>query len=192
MQFFKILWREKMIVRQRKSRYKGRADRCVNKCHAKERGLQQQGCQIFLGKTYQNGKKWPQTIPNGCKNLPHGLNNIPNFHKLYQQGPPKYTHIEIFGMQIKHLATLCISSKSQKRKVPKWLLLFNYPDGIRSIDPSTPADTVPLLGHAAIRGRIQKPVVTYDPDNFSVTNCARPQNYIKHLKLFLYPFKIAF
>jgi hypothetical protein len=32
-----------------------------------------QGCQIFLGTTYQNGKKytkWPQNRPNGRKNIP--------------------------------------------------------------------------------------------------------------------------
>jgi hypothetical protein len=52
-----------------------------------------QGCQMLLGKTYQNGEKiytmtteltiWPQ--------------NIPNDHKIYQhytfQGPPKYAQI---------------------------------------------------------------------------------------------------
>jgi hypothetical protein len=38
-------------------------------CTPPSRGFGQ-GCQIFLGATYQNGKnvpKWPQNIPNGCK-----------------------------------------------------------------------------------------------------------------------------
>jgi hypothetical protein len=62
----------------------------------------EQGCQIFLGTKYQNGK------------------NIPNYHKPYQlsvakdgkmdhhlllQDPPKFTQIGIFGLKTIHLAT---------------------------------------------------------------------------------------
>jgi hypothetical protein len=32
-----------------------------------EQLVSKQGCQIFLGKTYQNGIKRPQNIPNGRK-----------------------------------------------------------------------------------------------------------------------------
>jgi hypothetical protein len=42
-------------------------------------GIQDQGCQIFLGTTYQNGKKSTK-----C------LQNLPNGHKLYQN-VVKYT-----------------------------------------------------------------------------------------------------
>jgi hypothetical protein len=76
----------------------------------------EQGCQIFLGTTYQNGKiyritikytKWPQTISNGRKNRQNG-------HKKYQhlplQVPPKFTQTRIFGLKICHLATLVLRS----------------------------------------------------------------------------------
>jgi hypothetical protein len=62
--------------------------------------------------TYQNGKsiqnnhklyqtalyytKWSQSIPNDHKNTKH----------FPFKGPPKYTKIGIFGLKIKHLATL--------------------------------------------------------------------------------------
>jgi hypothetical protein len=58
-----------------------------------------QGCQIFLGTTYQTGKKlpndheiyqiatkyakWPQNIPN-CHEIYQMAQNIPNGHKIYQ------------------------------------------------------------------------------------------------------------
>jgi hypothetical protein len=32
--------------------------------------------------------------------------NFPNYRKIYQQGPPKFTQIGIFGLKIYHLATL--------------------------------------------------------------------------------------
>jgi hypothetical protein len=45
--------------------------------------------------------KWPQNMPNGLKNLPNG-------HKIYQHLPlqdtPKFT--QIFGLKINHLANL--------------------------------------------------------------------------------------
>jgi hypothetical protein len=47
------------------------------------------------------------------KNVPHDYEkaeNIPNGQKIYQhfppQGPPKFTQIRIFGLEINHLATL--------------------------------------------------------------------------------------
>jgi hypothetical protein len=46
--------------------------------------------------------KWPYNIPNG--------------HKIYQlfpfQGPPKCSHIAIFGLKINHLATLLFTASS--------------------------------------------------------------------------------
>jgi hypothetical protein len=54
-----------------------------------------QGCQIFLGKTYQNGggecTKLPQTIPNERKKFQMAYQHFPF------QGPP-YTKIGISGM----------------------------------------------------------------------------------------------
>jgi hypothetical protein len=62
-----------------------------------------QGCQIFLGKTYQNGEnvpqmtikytKWPYNIPNDHK-IDQITINRSNGHKIYQhilQDPPKFT-----------------------------------------------------------------------------------------------------
>jgi hypothetical protein len=44
--------------------------------------------------------------------------NIPNGHTIYQhvpfQGPPKYTQIGIFGMQIFHLATLMTTAVEKR------------------------------------------------------------------------------
>jgi hypothetical protein len=73
----------------------------------------EQGCQIFRGTTYPNGKnmyqitinyaKWPQNVPNARKidqNRPT-YSNI--FHcKILQNFP----QIEIFGLKIYHVATL--------------------------------------------------------------------------------------
>jgi hypothetical protein len=53
-----------------------------------------QGCQIFLGATYQNG----ENIPNYCKIDQH----IP------LQVPTKFAQIGIFGLKIYHLATLLL------------------------------------------------------------------------------------
>jgi hypothetical protein len=47
--------------------------------------------------------KWPQNYPLDIK-YTKTAENISNGHKIYQnwpfQGPPKYTHIEIFGIKI--------------------------------------------------------------------------------------------
>jgi hypothetical protein len=79
-----------------------------------------QGCQIFLGTKYQNGKN----ITN-CHEL-HQMSikynkrpqNGPSVHKIYHplplQDPPKFTQIWIFGLKANHLATLIPNwSKSQ-------------------------------------------------------------------------------
>jgi hypothetical protein len=74
---------------------------CCNPGHTylhSDCALLEQGCQIFLGTTYQNGTKytkWPQNIPNGRKMY---LHNPPN--------PPKFTKIGIFVLKTNHLATL--------------------------------------------------------------------------------------
>jgi hypothetical protein len=71
-----------------------------------------QGCQIFLGKTYQKREKniqnshkiyqIAQNIPNGNKKY-QIAKNIPNGHKIYQhlpfQDPPKFTQIGIFWFE---------------------------------------------------------------------------------------------
>jgi hypothetical protein len=53
----------------------------------------EQDCQIFLGATYQNGKKytkWPQNITNGHKIYQTATiytkwpQNLPNGHNIYQ------------------------------------------------------------------------------------------------------------
>jgi hypothetical protein len=72
------------------------------------------GCQIFLRKTYQNGKNIPNylwlNIPNG-----HKIGRQ-NGHKIYQhlplKDPPKFTQIWIIGLKTNHLATLIPSSKN--------------------------------------------------------------------------------
>jgi hypothetical protein len=76
-----------------------------------------QGCQIFLGTTYQNGgkyTKWPQNIPNGHYIIP--IRPIGN--KIYQhfplQDPTKITEIGIFGLETNHLANLVASYKLLK------------------------------------------------------------------------------
>jgi hypothetical protein len=75
-----------------------------------------QSCQIFLGTTYQIGKKCtkrPKKLPNGHK-IYHGIwpQNRPNGHKIYQhlqlQDPQKFTQIGILGLKIYHLATLIL------------------------------------------------------------------------------------
>jgi hypothetical protein len=57
-----------------------------------------QGCKIFLGSTYQNGKMYQLT------------QYIPNGHKIYQlfhsNALPNLRIFLIFGMKIYHLATL--------------------------------------------------------------------------------------
>jgi hypothetical protein len=57
-----------------------------------------QGCQIFLGTKYQNGKKFTKL-----------QRTIPNVHKIYQhlplQDPPNFTQIWLFGLKTNHLAT---------------------------------------------------------------------------------------
>jgi hypothetical protein len=83
-----------------------------------------QGCQIFLGKTYQNGKNYTK--------LPQ---NIPNVHKLFQMAvkycilslkyinifhcktPSNFTQIWIFGSKINHLATLVPSPGTANLKL---------------------------------------------------------------------------
>jgi hypothetical protein len=70
-----------------------------------------QGCQIFLGTTYQNGKNipnghkiyqmatkytiWPQNIPYGRKIYQMATKYADIFYILYD--PPKFTQIGIFG-----------------------------------------------------------------------------------------------
>jgi hypothetical protein len=79
-------------------------------CRLKRQHLKQ-GCQIFPGTTYQNGKnytKWQQNIPNGCENIPNG--HEISSTSLFPPGPPKLTQILIFN----HLATL----------ISKWSLKF--------------------------------------------------------------------
>jgi hypothetical protein len=70
---------------------------------------EKQGCQIFIGTTYQTGKN----IPNSHKNTKWPQTNSrtynrPNGHMIYQplplQDPPKFT--QILGLKICHLATL--------------------------------------------------------------------------------------
>jgi hypothetical protein len=72
----------------------------------------EQGCQIFLGTTFQKGKKytklpkiyqiaikyakWPERMSNGRKIYQH----------LPLQDPQKFTRIGIFGLKIDHPATL--------------------------------------------------------------------------------------
>jgi hypothetical protein len=83
---------------------------------------QKQGCQIFLGTTYQSRKKctkWPQIIPNDNKIYQRTTKFINVYkntksHKYTFVGiptlsisrPSKNFEIGIFGMQIYHLATL--------------------------------------------------------------------------------------
>jgi hypothetical protein len=84
----------------------------------------EQGCQIFLGTTYQNRKQIYQITTKHIK-CPQ---NIPNVHKTYQmpvqyvdkmsmtyvyqhlplQDPQKITQIWTFGLKICHLTTLVV------------------------------------------------------------------------------------
>jgi hypothetical protein len=51
---------------------------------------QQQGCQIFIGTTYQNGEQYtksPQNVSNGHKIYLLAVNYIPNGHKISQHPP---------------------------------------------------------------------------------------------------------
>jgi hypothetical protein len=94
------------------------------------RGGSLQGCQIFLGTTYQNGKnstklpyqmatkytKWPQNIPNGHK-IYQMATKYTKWHKIGQMAI-KYTNTfntktlqnlpksGFFGLKLSHLATL--------------------------------------------------------------------------------------
>jgi hypothetical protein len=61
---------------------------------APARPSQQQGCQILLGATYQNGEnftKWPQNMPNDHETYQMAMKHT-NGSKIYQhcifQGPP--------------------------------------------------------------------------------------------------------
>jgi hypothetical protein len=64
------------------------------------------------GKIYQNGNK---NIPNSHKIYQNG--NIPNGHEMHQSFPCqvvlKYTNICIFGMKMYHLATLHSAKKAK-------------------------------------------------------------------------------
>jgi hypothetical protein len=76
------------------------------------RTILRQGCQIFLFVTYQNR----ENIPNDnekyqmATKFAKWLYNTPNDPKIYHhlplKDPPKCTKICIFGLKIKHLATL--------------------------------------------------------------------------------------
>jgi hypothetical protein len=65
-----------------------------------------QGCQIFLGATYQDGGKY-QIYHRIYQMAPKYIQNC---HKIDQhiplQDPPKLTQIRIFGLKKYHLATL--------------------------------------------------------------------------------------
>jgi hypothetical protein len=67
------------------------------------------GCQIFLGTTYQHGKKYtqsPQYTPKGHKVcLPNGHNISNSCHSVALQNRPKFG---FFAMQIYHLATMLL------------------------------------------------------------------------------------
>jgi hypothetical protein len=64
-----------------------------------------QGCQIFLGTTYQNGKntKLPPNVPNGHKIYQSAV-NIPNGRKIFEHRSLS-TQNGIFGLKMYHLAT---------------------------------------------------------------------------------------
>jgi hypothetical protein len=75
-------------------------------------GIGTQACQIFLGKTYQDGKNIPndkQVHQMAIKNS-KWLYDRPNGHKLYQhrtlKGPTKFTLIGSFGLKMYHPATM--------------------------------------------------------------------------------------
>jgi hypothetical protein len=67
-----------------------------------------QGCQIFLGTNYQNGKN----IPNNHElyRMTIKYNKRPSVHQIYHhlplQDPPKFTQIWILGLKTNRLATL--------------------------------------------------------------------------------------
>jgi hypothetical protein len=70
----------------------------------------EQGCQIFFGTRYQNLKKctkWTQTIVvviSGHKISPIAIKYL--YQYFLNQGPTKFTQIEIVVFKINHLATL--------------------------------------------------------------------------------------
>jgi hypothetical protein len=70
-----------------------------------------QGCQIFLGTTHQNGENLP--------NYTNQQQNIPKSHEIYQhlllQYAPKFTQIGNFGLKIYNLATLTWTPWRQRR-----------------------------------------------------------------------------
>jgi hypothetical protein len=68
-------------------------------CYTKGQ-LPDQGCQIFLGTTNQNGKYIPndQQIYQKATKYPEWPRNRPD--------TPKFTQVRIFGFKIYHLATL--------------------------------------------------------------------------------------
>jgi hypothetical protein len=88
-------------------------------------GAKSQGCQIFLGTTYQKRElinaKWQPNIPNGRKIYQISI-KIPNGHKIHRSFPikvlSKCNKIWIFGMQIYHLATL---TKSRSKACVEFL-----------------------------------------------------------------------
>jgi hypothetical protein len=71
------------------------------------RNTQHQGCQIFLGSKYQNGKKCTKLQSLNYNKRPY---NGPSVHKIYQHlpllDPPKFTQIGVSGLKTNHLATL--------------------------------------------------------------------------------------
>jgi hypothetical protein len=92
-----------------------------------------QGCQIFLGKTYQNGNYVPnrrktyQIVVKYSKG-PQNIPKLPRPSKIYPsfQSPPKYTQIRISCMKIYHLATLVwplLWKKSWERFFCVWSFL---------------------------------------------------------------------
>jgi hypothetical protein len=75
--------------------------------------LTTQGCQIFLDTTYQNGENIPNChlhnyqIATKLPNVRHIFQMTIEYTKLFPlQCPAKFTQIWIFGLKLKHLATL--------------------------------------------------------------------------------------
>jgi hypothetical protein len=64
-----------------------------------------QGCQIFLGTTYQNGKNTPNSLKIGQMAI------YIEYQHLLMQDPPKFTPIGIFGLKI------CIPSGNPVRHI---------------------------------------------------------------------------
>jgi hypothetical protein len=99
-----------------------------------------QGCQIFLGSTYQNGKNIPDDNKIKCLKMPNG-------HKIYKHFPPRSSNMYIPKTGFLYKRAMHIKSITHNR-IPLFSLKTSCPGGIRTWVSVPVADAMSTLpGH---------------------------------------------